>query len=365
MADFQVLWPPFYPQFTTSSFGAAHLIDAATDALSCVYYAEEDCTIEKILWLQSTVTATSPGTLRVGLQSVSSSGVPTGTWLGSAGGYADKSSWSTGDDGSYITTTLGTSVTLARGDVFAVVFEPLAGANWTSTQYVEVGWFSVQQFGYMTPYVILNGTRSNTFRVPNFILRSATRSYGFPYETINAQTIQSSNSPAEIGIKFSIPAGVCDTFKISGVNLYYDSAGSSSFTLALYEGTDRTALQSILIDSDQTNTSGTTSGGHLFFFDNSTLSTLTAGTTYRVMIEPGATASAGSLRYATIPTSGDMTAYTGPGGTLEWTEWSGSAYTDRGTRILPMQVIITDITEPSSGGGGLNVHPGMNGRING
>jgi hypothetical protein len=364
MAAITLQWPTI-PAFTSAAFGVSNRLDATTDDFAVVMYAEEDCTITDVVWMQSNISTATPGTLRIGLQSVSTtggtgptSGLPTGTWLASGNGYADKSSWSTGDNGLYITSTLGSSVTLARGDVFAIVLKPQATGTWGASNWVDVGYFVPNDLLYTTPYIVTDGTKLTTARTPNTIVRSSTRAYGFPYESLDAWTCSTNTSPNQIGVKFVVPAGVCDTFQVSGIAVLWDITFASSFTIALYEDTNRTALQSIVVDSDQTGTQAAL-GVNMFYFDNSTLSNLTAGTTYRVMIEAGVTTSAGNIRYVTLDQASDMTAYIGSSATYHWTEWGGSSYTDRTSQFPLFSLILSDITEPSGGGGAYPIFGGM------
>lgn len=367
MASMMIIWPQTTSAISntaaTQPGGTSNVfrINATTDEFAVVMYAEEDCTITKIAWTQgdtSDPTTASPGTLRIGLQSVNTSdGLPSGTWLASGNGYVDKSTWSTADDGLYITSTLGSSVTLARGDVFAIVLKPQAVGTWGASNWLDVGYFSGQDTLITTPYVVLDQVKANVGRTPNTIVRSSTRAYGFPYESVGGWAIDNdvAGQADDIGVKFVIPAGVCDTYKINGVMIFGDLSPSSSFTIALYEGTSRTVLQSILVDSDQTGTAGG-NGQNYFYFDNSTLSSLTAGTTYRLMVEAESTTSAGTIRYIDIDEVNDMIAWIGPDATYHWTEHDGTSYTDVTTRLPQISLLISDITEPSGGGGGYSAN---------
>lgn len=366
MADMMLLWPNAPSLTTTSTQPAAnvHRLDATADEFAVIMYAEEGCTITNVAWLQgdtSDPSTASPGTLRIGLQSVGTDGLPTGTWLASGNGYVDKSTWSNGDDGLYITSTLGSSVTLSRGDAFAIVLKPQATGTWGASNWADIGYFATQDTLISTPYVVTNGSKINTGRTPNTIVRSSSRTYGYPYQTVGFWNIDSDvagQANDEVGIKFSLPSSMCDTYKISGIMLFTDMAIGSSFAIKLFEGTNRTALQSVTIDSD---VSGTASGNgqNFFYFDESTLSSLSAGTTYRLMIEALSTTAAGPIRYVDLATSGDMTAYIGTQATLEWTEWTGTSYTDTATRIPNLSLIISDVTEPSGGGGAYPIFGGM------
>lgn len=365
MARFPVRWPNIVQSDTSSTSASAVTLStvtiaaiAGTHELVVVGRAEEDCTITKVGWVQSSLTG-SPGTLRTSIQTVGADGAETGTIMASGNGYSDKTTWSSVDNGKYIIETLGSSVQLTRGQLFALVAKSTAG-TWNSTNSITIGYYISESAGLTTPYIIAGGNRPSVARLPNMFMRSDSRSYLFPYESIVEWEIQSTSSPDEIGVRFVIPSGLCDTFKIRGIGLAFDAIGGSTFTISLYEGTSRTALQNVDIDSDQLSIgaagTGNANGVAEIYFDESTLSTLTAGTTYRVTIKATSTVTAGRLRSAIMPAAGDMTAWIGTDATYYQTEWNGSSYTDRDTYLPPIQLLIDDITEPS-GGGGLAANP--------
>lgn len=370
MAQMTMRWPNM-PTAEIASTSTAALTTftlngtAGTIQLNNVFRAEEDCTITAVGFVQSTLTGT-PGTLRVGIQSINTGGTMTGTWLASGNGYGDYSSWNSGDNGKYIIVTLGTSVTLARGDIAGLALKPQSVGTWDASNNITVGYYVEQSNQIASPYVVTGtNSRPSAARLSNLFMRSSTRSYLFPYESFHEWEIDSDSTPAEIGAKFIIPAGVCDSFKINGIGLNFDAVSSSGFDITLYEGTSRTVLQSITVDSDQLSTGGSANGLHMIYFDEATLSSLTAGTTYRVMVTATSTTSAGKLRSTVIPTANDVTAYIGADATFHYTEWDGSSYTDVTTRLPHITLLISDITEPAGGGGGLLVHPGMTGGIRG
>ena len=373
MANFPIRWPNILQSDTSSTASSGLALTAitisaiaGTHELVVIGRAEEDCTITQVGWVQGLLTG-SPGTLRTSIQTVGTDGQETGTIMSSGNAYLDKTSWSSSDNGKYIISTLGSSVSLTRGQLFALVAKSISG-TWNSTNSVTIGYYISESSGLTTPYILAGGNRPSAARLPNMFMRSSTRSYLFPYESIAEWDIQSTSSPDEIGVVFVVPSGLCDTYNVRGIGLAFDAIGGSTFTISLYEGTSRTALQNVDIDSDQLSIgalgTGNANGVSEIYFDESTLSTLTAGTTYRITIKATSTVSAGRLRSAVLPTANDMTAWIGTEATYYQTEWGGSSYTDRDTYLPPIQLLINNITEPT-GGGGLLVHPGMTGGIRG
>jgi len=336
-------------------------LDALADQIGVVMYAPEDCTITNVQWIQTSFLGV-PGTLRIGLQSVSTTtGVATGTWLASGNGYVDKTTYATGDNGIYQTATLGTSVTLSRGECFAVVLDPLSG-TWNSTNSVTIG-YQISQYEVIsaTPYFLANNSKVNTARQCNFMARSSTKAYGDPLESVKDWLIDNdvSGQNAAGGVKFMIPNTVCSTYQVAGIRIFMDAVNASTFTISLYEGTNRTVMQTIAIDTDQMGTNSTIAGYHTLYFDDSTLDALTAGTTYRLMIEATSTDSAGTLRLSDVGNTTNMTALVPSTHTCHWTEWDGSSYVDYDDVFPNIQLIITDITPPSGGGGAYPIFGGM------
>lgn len=365
MAETLIYWPR--QNLLNDGALTSFTLDATTDQMGVVMYAPEDCTITNVQWIHSSY-AGSPGTLRIGLQSVSATtGVATGTWLAGGNGYVDKTTYNTVDNNVYQTATLGTSVTLSRGECFAIVLDPLSG-TWDASNNVTVG-YQINQYEVvsLTPYLLVNNARTTTARQGNFIARSSTKAYGEPLESYTNWGIENDilGQNDDGGVKFMIPNTVCSTYQVAGIRIFMDAINASTFTISLYEGTNRTVMQTIAIDSDQMGTSGLLQGYHTLYFDDSTLDALTAGTTYRLMIEATSTSSAGTLRLSKVGNTTNMTALVPSTHTYHWTEWNGSSYVDSDDVFPNIQLIITDITPPSGSSGGLLVHPGMAGGMRG
>lgn len=364
MAETLIYWPRMN-MLNTGGLTSVTL-DGLADQLAVVMYAPEDCTITNVQWIHSSYLG-SPGTLRIGLQSVSTtSGVATGTWLASGNGYVDKTTYNTGDNNIYQTATLGTSVTLSRGECFAVVLDPLSG-TWDAANSVTIG-YQINQYEVFntTPYLLINNAKGG-MRSCNLMARSATKAYGEPLESYRDWGIENDipGQNADGGVKFMIPNTVCSTYQVSGIRIFMDAITGGTFTISLYEGTNRTVMQTIAIDSDQMGTNSTTTGYHTLYFDDSTLDALTAGTTYRLMIEATSAGGNGTLRLSNVGNTTNMTALVPSTHTCHWTEWNGSSYVDSDTVFPNIQLIITDITPPSGSSGGLLVHPGMAGGMRG
>lgn len=355
MADVGLLaWPPHSVMAIAASvpaFTAAATIDATSDEVSWVFRAKSALTITTVLVRIASITGT-PGTARIGIQSVSATtGAPTGTWLGgTATGYATVTSYGTA--ATFLACTLAESVTVTRGQRFAVVIDPQATGTWDASNLITVT-YSVSG-GNMTrmPYAVINGTKTAT-TLGCVAVRTASESIGYPIETFpTAITPTTATSPDEIGMKFAMGAH-CSTYKVCGARISANWTADRTFTLRLYDSDGTTALQSVDIDTSEAIAG---QGTHDFFFDEIDLSTLTAGTSYRLAILAAATG-AGAFTTWTVPTAGDMGAIT-PEVYMYTHRTDAGGWTDVSTQALCMQPLVSDMSVNT---GGLLRHPGMAG----
>lgn len=331
-------------QSSVPAFSAAHTLDATTDQFELHFRAVEAATITEVVLRVNAITGT-PGTCRIGIQgSSATTGAASGTWLGSTNtGYADVTSYGTA--GTCLTVTLGESVTVARGDCFVIVADPQATGTWDASNSIAITYSAVGGIQERVPYAVLNGTKTATV-VGIGGYRTGSRSYGDIVETISNVLPTSSSTPDEIALKWTLPA-LCDTYQVVGARITANYTAGRTFTMRLYDSDGGTVLQSVDIDTDQ-GIAG--QGTHDWFFDESTLSTLSAGTAYRLSYLPGAS-SAGTFSTWTTPTSGDMDAMTG-GGAMYSTRTDAGAWTDTNTQMPCIQVLISDMTVTGGGSGG-------------
>lgn len=343
------------PAFTTFT------LNQTTDALETIFRAPEPDTITTVLLRQGTVTGTAP-TYRVSLQGVDGSGNPDGTIKGSGTCYVDVTP-TAGNNSTMLRLTLGASYTWTRGEMVAIVAAYQSGTVDGSN---NCSFTSTNNISHLPgcPYAIHNDAGSRTRQTSasaNIALASATKVYGMSAETINTAAFSSTSSPDERGIKFTLPAGCGDTFQVAGVRWTGAMAAAGAHDLVLYDGT--TVLQSISIDNDH-DAAATSARMRMFFFDESTLSTLTFGTEYRLVLKP--TTGSLTLYDFTVDASGDlegwpfgsMVCFTGRTDAGSWTD-------DATKRPTISGIILADVTEPSGSSGGLLTHGGMTGGLNG
>jgi hypothetical protein len=325
------------------------VFNAGTDMAGHVVIAEEDCTVTTLVVVLAAKTGTPTGTIRFGLQSVGTDGLPTGTWLASGNGYVDYNDWTVAA-GAVITLTLGTSVTLAKGDIFAIIYQATGTGTFDGTNTVSLRTNgSNMQTQTLFPYGVANltGTTAKVAAagIRLFEYRSSTKVYGFPTDTVTLTATHSGSTPDEWGIEINVPATICSTYKISGTYFSTQIDPTSTFELLLYQ--DTTVLQTLTVDGDQCADSSRDT--FYITFAEDTLSTLNAGTAYIVAIRVTSASPNEVARHRfTIPTAGGREAYSGPMTIRGATRTNQGAWSYSDTTIEMFQPMIEFVA--SSGG---------------
>jgi hypothetical protein len=153
-------------------------------------------------------------------------------------------------------------------------------------------------------------------------------------------------------MKFNIPSTFCSTYTIRGAKLRIGTTAGNTFTFGLWSSS--AALQSVTIDTDQIK--GGSTGGAELYFDETTLTTLNAGTDYYIGVEQsGGVASLYTQVYDADV--GQQLAM--PLGTSAvFSSYNGSVWSDDVTKVPIVILLFEDITAPA-GGASMKVHPGM------
>lgn len=338
--------------WNTSSFNTFTL-NASNDKIERIFQCEAACAIDQ-LGLRYGVRTGTPVELKMSLQGVNSSGNADGTIKG-AGNAAYKNftppADTTKDELFYWTGTLGASHTCTRGEWLAIVVEPVGtpdGSNNSSWSSGHNNMPSDQTGHYATTDGGVGPTKNANFM--SYGYKCSSTVYGRPYESTATTDYAADASYDEQGNVFTLPAGSCDTFKVKGVRFqgYFDCAGST-VDMILYSGTS--AQQTLTIDCDLTG-APSSQGNSMLLFSESTLTTLTCGTSYRLIFKPNATTGPKfGLSYLTVRAAEDMNGF--PLGTSMYgtRRVDAGAWEDATTRRYYIEPILDDITEPSVGGG--------------
>jgi hypothetical protein len=368
MADFKFA----YPEILMPSGGApafqTHTLDAPGDLYTVVFRTWEPMVVTSVSFRQGTVTG-NPDSLRVGLQEVdTTTGLANGTWLGGVSNFATLTV-TTAANNSFVTATLPTSVTLIRGQVVAMVLDPTTGGGggngWDANDLLNVS-RSIANATHNSrgPYGIDNTTRAT---VQNFVFKinTSTKTYGLPIETITARSVGTGTSPAvnEWGMYFRIPTTVCASYKVEGVRIG-GVPSLADWRLRLYDTNGTTVLQQVLVDKDELHLG--TAYVASFYWDDSTLATLNAGSYYRIAFAPTTATATGAVYSYDLDLAIDRGCFIGDPADMSATERrDGGAWTETDTRLWVMQALICDVTAPTGSAGGMLVHTGMSGGIRG
>jgi hypothetical protein len=319
--------------------------------LEFVAQAPDAVPISRLGFRYSSRTGTPP-TYKIALQGVNGSGNPDGTIKG---GESPASATFTppADDtwsGTWQWISLDNSYTPSQGELLAVVIAYDSGTIDASNYSTFTTALNNISNRPGRPYGITNdnGSRSRIATPPIFGAGGTSSSWGTPVKAIYTTQISVSTSPDEQAVAFSLPSGSCNTYQVAGVRVGgTNAAAGKTYLVTLYSET--TPLQQITVDSDQVSNVGTYTLMQ-FTFSETTLSTLSCGTTYRIGLAPQESSANFSLHGLTVGAATDLSAY--PGGTawyLSTRTDSGNWTDDQTTRPLA-ELIIANLTEASGGG---------------
>lgn len=338
------------PTFANTSF------DNTGDKLAWIIQVVDALTITK-LGFRYGARANTPPTFKISLQGVDASGLPDGTVLG-GGSPASATFTPPADaswDGTWQWVTLDNSYLTTRGQLLCIVIEHSSGA-FTATDSTFTHIFSGVTGNLTFPYYAVKdgaGAFAKTMAAADMVYGYATASqaYGVPAQGYSVAATAATNGHKH-ALKFKIDSDFCDSYKVVGVRLAMaGQTAAKSFVVSLRQ-TDDTVLQNVTIDTDQIITS-TVGRAREFYFDESSLSTLSAGTFYRLCIEVDATAMAVGMHRLQFASSGDADAMPGGSTNFLFSSYDGSSWTDDATQRPVAELILADITEPSGGGGGI------------
>lgn len=178
-----------------------------------------------------------------------------------------------------------------------------------------------------------------------FGYKTASRVYGRPLSAITSVVADSATTPDEVGVYFTIPTNVCSTYKILAMQGWMrTTAANASFVFKLYEGS--TLIATGTVDGDYSDAVSIYRMTDLTFTET-TMPTMTAGTLYRLTLQP--------------PTSTDdigFPRFDQPAGeSANWEAWDGGtwfgytsrtnagAFTDEATQRPSLGFILSDISQ--------------------
>lgn len=343
-ADVGQLIIPAAPTHVISASYNDFLLDASGDSIEYMFQCEEACAIDGLCVRQGS-TNLSPPTYKVSLQGVNTSGRADGTVkssLNATGNITPPGA------NSVICNTLTSSYTCTKGEYLAAVLQyasgTIGGSNNASFTYSNANALSFR-FPMSVTTDATGPTTTRRSGLTAFGYKCGSTYYGFLPETSGQHDFGSLASPPVRGNKFTIPASSCSTFKIDSARFNgYMNAVGSTLDLVVYEGT--TVRQDTSIDTDF-DTSGGSAGYLQGTFDEGY--TFTCGTEYAIAVKPNSTGgTSAGLQYIVFDTAAHQNSLP-LGTTMYYSGLSAGVWTDDTTKRALIDLIISDITEPSGG----------------
>lgn len=327
----------------SSTFSLNNLVtvSAAGHFASWVFCAREDMVVSHIGFRAGTSTG-SP-TCTVGIETVDASGIPSG----SAGFGSTNGTTATISSNTWVLTALGASATIPKGTMFAVKVAYNAG---TSQVIQGLGNFVANYNIPNIPYTVINAG-SNTKAAPTSAMlvacgSSSTDFYqlfgAVPYASTGGGGFNNTNS-AKRGLLFTPPMNC----RAVGAR-WWAATAVGDYTAGMYTGDAAgTELSSSTTAFEGDQSGAGVTGIHTVYFDNPV--TLTAGTPYRVAIEP-TSATNNNVTTITVVSSNYMTATPG-GQSQQYTSLASGTWTDSNTQYPLMDVLIDQVDDGTGSGG--------------
>lgn len=333
------LQPFFYPGLNSAVTGNTVAVsnrttlDASGEYDAYIFSAKRDMTIANVGFLCGTATGSPTVDLRI--ETVAADGSPSGVlWATNTNivsGTLTTNTWQ------METLTASASVTKGQMVCFKILYN--SGTS-LITRRISTNFVTIQ-----APYLYANtGTPAAAPASVTFAAAlgsSSTSWYNLdcclPISTTSSITFNNTSS-ARRGLRFQVP------FKCRCIGAYFwNPASTGDFNLILFDDAgSELSSSSTAVDGNHASTTG---GILSYCFDNTV--TLSAGTWYRVAIEPTSATNCG-LATITMPSSSYIGG-TGWGANAHYTTYVASSWTDTATDQVPLMGIIIDQVDDGTG----------------
>lgn len=327
-------------------------INGATDAIEYVLIAPEAATITKLMFGYEGRVGT-PVQQKIGIQGVNAStGRCDGTYKTGTGecsvSYTPPANGTWDNTGQEVTLT-GTTCAVARGERICIRISPVGtpdGSNLSG--YIRSTSNTNESDASEYHFTIDAGSATMRGELPVIGFGNASRWFGYPSSSYTQEYFSSDTSPDEVALKFQYPCASGQTFKIAGADAIVKvPASSTSLKVILYTGT--TVLQDVTLDSDNFRSTGSVAGIKAFF-DETTLSTLTCGTTYYLALQAQSTSMNMFIPEFIVSSAAHMDAYAWGANTHLATRVDAGSWTATTTRRPAIWPILDKLDAVSSGG---------------
>lgn len=331
-----------------------------------ILQAEKTADLTRVAYRQISRAGTGTKTARLGIMNVSTTtGKPDGTWRG----YKD---FTVGTETNAMvaqtmdTFSSGSAVSVTRGDVIAIVLEPRSGFSATETL-TYTARFGQESFASQLnefPYTDVSGTKNNGLAVGAY--GTSTEWYGYPYGALGEYT----HTTQEVGARIKFTNSALSKVALRGIRIYTKRNNAWGMDVKVYDSVSATTP--------------ITNGTYTHDFDQGWADYTTFAKPMQIIFPTSPELNTGQYYYVVLSRgsgSNDQVRQriemgTGNSGYLDainqnweccWTERStvGSGSFTSTDTMRPDWDFLFDGFEAAGGGGGLLVHPGTNGRING
>lgn len=334
--------------YGTPTLGTLVTVTAAGHFGAAVFSAQEDMTITHVGFQPGAVVGSPTAT--VSIETVDTTGVPNGLWATNTNGTTGTLVAST-----WTLQALTASATITKGQVFCVKIAYTSGTS-IVIQHLSNVQSGIHVHGNL-PYVVTNTGANSKAAMANMVClalgSSSTTFYNMlacmPVTAIANNTFNNTSS-AKRGLKFT-PTMNC---RAVGVR-FYKSNSSGDYNIGLYTGdASGTELSSSSTALDGDYAVNAVGSSVIAFFDNAV--TLTAGTAYRVAIEPTSATNC-NMSIITLPSVDYFSATPAKAAATvaAYSSLVSGTWTDSTTQIPFMDVIIDQIDNGTSSGGVVGV----------
>ena len=317
------------------------LIDAAGEKACAVFVVPKSGNIDRVGFLTRTVTTSE--TLRVGLETVDSSYLPTGTQYGGSAVGTQVAPAAN----SFYEVTLATPAAAVIGDIIAAVvqFDAAIGnlqiGNWDG-----FGGAQLAAIPFVAQYT--GGAWSKLGSTPGLSIRYDDGTYEFvgavPFKPRNDVFFQSGSTPDERGNIVRLPV------QMRAWGVQFGTGSANDFDIVLYDSDGSTVLRSLSFAGAQIP--GINGRTHWVPFASPV--TLNADTDYRLTFKPTVTSNL-NIREVEVITSAMLDMLPGGSAIHKTSRTDAGAWTqDTLRRVWALGLVVDQIHDGSGGGGGIN-----------
>lgn len=336
--------PIYFPNFGDMNNAAiiftSSTLSGAGQYRAYVFSANQDMTLSNVAFRVGAV-AGSP-TATVTIETLDASGLPSGTL------WATNTSGTTGTltANTFANQALTAAATITKGQVFCVKIAFASGTSFilqhislqdpfeTNLPYAVVNTGTPTKSslsGGLVPLVALGSSSTVFYRVPGIM----------PIDSTGGGTFNNSTAGAMRGMVFTIPMNC----RAIGVRWHSsNSVGDYNILLMDNSGTELSSSSTAFSGVDSAASTNSTSSA---FFDNTV--TLTAGTTYRIAVQPTTTTNV-NVSSLVMTSTNFKGAFPGQSTLSYATFTTGGGWVDTTTQVPLMDLIIDQVDNGSGGG---------------